>query len=102
MAMRSCAIDQAVSDLLSLLESVSPQFQPNVFPSYLPITSPASLFINQEQQDLFQQWSGEMNIESQELVMKTSIDYENRKIVINNISVRPPSDLLIHSPLHSL
>lgn len=90
MAMKPSAVEEAVTDLISLLTSVSPHFQPNIFPSYLPITSPASLFIDQQQQQLFQQWLGGKNLESQELMMKTSVDYPNRKIVINSILVTSP------------
>jgi hypothetical protein len=81
-------IEKAVSDLRSMLLTLAPNMKPNIFPSYLPINSPASFFVNEHQLQSFQEWLLKNNCDANEIAMETTIDYQNRNIIVNKIMVR--------------
>jgi hypothetical protein len=90
-------IEKAVGDLLALFGSIAPSMKPNIFPSYLPITSPACFFLHDENQhSAFREWLLKNNCDSSEVAMQTTVDYQNRKIIVNKIMVR---SLSLSSPL---
>ncbi len=81
-------IETAITQLVEIIETSSPNLKPYIFPTYLSITSLISLCQNEgEQKKELKEWLKENHFELNELVMETSIDYTNRKIRIQKIKV---------------